>query len=192
MRATRPTIRPARREDAEALLPLIVSAGEGLPWYFWEQSAEPGETAQAVGLRRIRGDTAGVSWRNAWVAEAGGRVAGCLIAQRLGAEPDKPPAGMPRIFVPLHQLESLAPLTGYVNVLATDPAMQGQGVGRQMMDFAEDRFRGPRGMSLIVADSNTRARALYQRLGYAETARRLMVKNGWQGTGEAWVLMVKP
>jgi len=192
MRAIRPTIRLARQEDAEALLPLIDAAGEGLPRHFWGQSTEPDETAQDVGLRRIKGESAGVSWRNAWVAEATGGVAGVLIAQQLVAEPAQPPAAMPRIFAPLQALEALAPFTGYVNVLATVPALQGQGIGRALMAFAEDRYRGPNGMSLIVADNNARARAFYEGLGYAERARRLMVKNGWQGAGEAWILMVKP
>lgn len=192
MRAEQPIIRPARSGDAGALLPLIDAAGEGLPRHFWEQSAKPGESAETVGLERIRGETAGVSWRNTWVAEVADAVAGVLIAQHLSAGPERPVAGVPRIFAPLQALEALAPFTGYVNVLATVPALQGQGIGRALMAFAEDRYRGPNGMSLIVADNNARARAFYEGLGYAERARRLMVKNGWQSTGEAWILMVKP
>jgi ribosomal protein S18 acetylase RimI-like enzyme len=47
-------------------------------------------------------------------------------------------------------------------------------------------------MSLIVADNNTGAKALYERCGYREATRRRMVKDGWDSPGSDWILMVKP
>jgi hypothetical protein len=46
-------------------------------------------------------------------------------------------------------------------------------------------------MSLIVASGNAGARRLYQRIGYVETARRAIVKGGWDCDSDEWVLMVK-
>jgi hypothetical protein len=46
-------------------------------------------------------------------------------------------------------------------------------------------------MSIIVADTNTGARKLYERSGYREVARRRMVKEDWQHPGIDWVLLTK-
>jgi hypothetical protein len=46
-------------------------------------------------------------------------------------------------------------------------------------------------MSVIVSDANLGAHRLYERLGYNERARRLMVKDNWQNEGRSWVLLTK-
>jgi ribosomal protein S18 acetylase RimI-like enzyme len=58
---------------------------------------------------------------------------------------------------------------GHVEVLAILPEAQGKGLGRALMERAEawSRTRGYRAMTLNVFDRNQRARALYERLGYA-------------------------
>lgn len=55
---------------------------------------------------------------------------------------------------------------------------RGQGLGRALMAAvaAEARLRGYPGVRLDVVQENTRARALYQRLGYVETKRQSI---GW-------------
>ncbi len=50
---------------------------------------------------------------------------------------------------------------------------------------------GTRGLSIIVSDSNTGARRLYERTGYREVARRAKVKDDWQNPGTEWVLLLK-
>ena len=42
-----------------------------------------------------------------------------------------------------------------------------------------------------MADRNLAARRLYEAWGFVEAARAEMVKEGWQGAGRDWVLMVK-
>lgn len=56
----------------------------------------------------------------------------------------------------------------HVEVLAVAPASEGRGLGRLLMSGVEDwaRRRGLDHITLNVFDSNTRARALYERLGY--------------------------
>ena len=54
------------------------------------------------------------------------------------------------------------------------------------------REHGLSAMSLIVASSNEGARRLYERIGYVETARRTIVKDGWECDSAEWVLLVKP
>lgn len=185
------TIRPATRDDAAFLVPLVDTAGEGIPSYMWSRMAAPGQRPAEVGLSRVQGDGAAVSWRNARIAEFDGRPAGCLFAYRQPDAPEPIGADMPRMFVPLQELENEACGTGYVYILATAAAFRGRGVGAALLAAAED-VRGPAGMSVIVSDGNRGARRLYERHGYALAASRPMVKEGWRGHGQAWLLLRKP
>lgn len=97
------------------------------------------------------------------------------------------------MFVPLQQLENLAPGTGYVNVLAVRPQFRGLGLGTRLLAFADQTGRAlhKRGMSVIVSDANPDARRLYERCGDHETAARAMVKEDWRNDGRNWVLLTK-
>ena len=81
----------------------------------------------------------------------------------------------------------------YVNVVATLPEARGRGLGSRLMQAAEAiaRAGGIDRLSLIVADANAGARRLYARLGYRQVASRPMVKDGWEGRGAEWLLLVK-
>ncbi|GAA3944999.1 ribosomal protein S18-alanine N-acetyltransferase [Allohahella marinimesophila] len=63
---------------------------------------------------------------------------------------------------------------GQILNICVRPALQGQGVGAQLMAFAEDRFiaRKVSTVFLEVRSSNTPARRLYDAAGYAEIGRR--------------------
>jgi ribosomal protein S18 acetylase RimI-like enzyme len=100
---------------------------------------------------------------------------------------------MPPMFVPLQQLEDLAPGTWYVNVLATLPDFRRRGFGTALLAEAEKcaNRAGCKGLSIIVADGNPDALRLYQRAGYGELARRQMIKESWQNPGENWVLLTR-
>lgn len=184
-------LRPARREDATDLARLAAIAGEGLPSFIWARLASPGEDPFAVGMRRALRDASGFSWRNAAVAEVGGAVAGAAIAYRIGDAP-KPPGALPPMFRPLQALENLALGSQYVNVLATYPDFRRQGVARRLLAEAEARGAGAPATSLIVADRNASAIALYRAAGYVERARRAMVKEAWVCDSDEWVLLTRP
>ena len=189
-----PPFRHARPEDAPALAELINFAGEGLPLYLWSNMAAPGESAWDVGRRRALREEGSFSYRTAVVAEAAGRAVASLVGYPLPdvAQPidyDQ----MPPLFVPLQELENLAPRTWYVNVLATYPQYRGRGYGSRLLGVA-DRLAaatGRTGLSIIVSDANAGARRLYERCGYRELATRPMVKERWENPGENWMLMVK-
>ena len=188
-----PPFRYARPDDAPALAELINFAGEGLPFYLWTNMAEPGESAWEVGRRRALREVGSFSYRNAVVVEAGGHTLASLVGYAL---PDVPEPidydQMPPMFVPLQELENLAPGTWYVNVLATYPRYRGQGYGTRLLGIA-DRLAaaGRTGLSIIVSDGNTGARRLYERCGYRERAVRPMVKERWENPGQNWLLMTK-
>jgi ribosomal protein S18 acetylase RimI-like enzyme len=187
-------IRNATGSDCAELAELINFAGEGLPLYLWQQTAAPGEDPWKIGRERAARETGSFSYRNAVVAETGGKIAGALIGYPVAEEPaaidvDSTPA----MFVPLLELENLAAGTWYVNAVAAFPDTRGLGVGSKLMTWAERNATelGLRGISLIVSDANPGARKLYERLGYAELARRPMVKEQWHNDGRNWVLMIK-
>jgi ribosomal protein S18 acetylase RimI-like enzyme len=187
-------LRPATPDDASALAELVNMAGDGLPLHLWAQMAASGESPWDVGSARARRETGAFSYRNAVVREEDGQVTACLIGYPLPDRPD-PAAyeGMPAMFVPLQELEDLACGSWYVNVLAAYPRYRGRGYGRQLLAVAERLalHAGRPRVSIIVADVNAGARRLYEHLGYRERARRPMVKAGWQGSGEHWVLLLK-
>ncbi len=188
------TIRKATPDDAEALAELINFAGEGLPLYLWERMAEDGETPWDVGRRRARREEGGFSYCNAIVSEVDGKVAGCLIGYPNPDEPEEIDTDtMPPMFVPLQELENLAPGSWYVNVLAAYPEYRGKGLGTALLEVAQEKAAqaGTKGLSIIVSDANIPAQRLYERCGYTEIAMREMVKDDWVNEGRNWVLLVK-
>ncbi len=186
--------RRARPDDAPALAELVNFAGEGLPLYLWAKMAGPGESPWEVGRRRAVRAEGAFSYRNAIVAEADGRVVASLIGYPLPERPEPVDhAALPAMFLPLQELENLAPGTWYLNVLATFPAYRGQGHGTRLLRLAEQlaAAAGRRGLSIIVSDANAGAVRLYQRCGYRELARRPMVKERWENPGKNWLLLIK-
>lgn len=186
-------LRPGTLDDADALAQLINYAGEGMPHYLWGKMAEPGETAWDVGRRRARREEGSFSYCNAIVADVAGEAVACLIGYVV---PDTPVAideAMPAMFVPLQELENLAPSTWYINVLAAKPSFRGQGLGTKLILTAEEKAieAGCKGLSIIVADANSGARRLYERLDYDEQATRPMVKEAWESPAANWVLLTK-
>jgi ribosomal protein S18 acetylase RimI-like enzyme len=65
---------------------------------------------------------------------------------------------------------------GHVSDLVVAPAGEGQGVGRALMAAAEEwsRSRGHRFLTLNVFGDNTRARLLYERLGYRPDTTKMV------------------
>jgi GNAT superfamily N-acetyltransferase len=190
----KPPFRAATPSDATALTAFVNMAGEGLPLYLWSKMAKPGEDPWQVGESRARRAEGSFSYRNAILADVDGAAVSCLIGYPL---PEKPEpidyAAMPPMFVPLQEMENLAPATWYVNVLATLPEHRGKGHGAALLVLA-DRIAadcGCRGLSIIVSGANTGARRLYERAGYRQVAERTMVKEDWENSGTTWVLLTK-
>ncbi len=187
----KPPIRRATAADAAALAEFINFAGEGLPMYLWRQMAAEGEDPWEIGRRR---QVERLEASAVFVIDEGGGAIACLTGYPVPAEPEPVGDDELDIFRPLIELENLAPLTWFINVLAAYPEHRGRGFGMRLLALAEDlaREQGLSAMSLIVASGNAGARRLYERIGYAETARRDIVKDGWDCDSAEWVLMVKP
>jgi ribosomal protein S18 acetylase RimI-like enzyme len=186
------TFRRATLADADDLAKLVEFASEGFSLHFWTLLAGPGRDPWEVGRERVSSETLGVSYRNALIAQQAGTTIGALVGYPLREQSDHDDA-LPALLAPFHELMTLAPNTWYVHVLAAYPEHRGRGVGTALLREADRRAAatGTRGLSLVVSDTNTGARQLYERCGYREAARRRMVKNGWQHPGTDWVLMIK-
>ena len=188
------TIRDAKKSDCAELAQLINLAGEGLPYYLWQKMAGPDEDPWATGEERAARETGSFSYRNSIVVEVDGKIVGALIGYSVADEPEAIDIeSTPPMFVPLLELENLAPGTWYINSVAVFPEARGLGVGSKLMQLAERRASnlGLRGTSLIVADANRGARRLYERLDYREVATRPMIKEQWESPAENWVLMIR-
>lgn len=185
-----PPLRRATAADAAALADLINMAGEGLPHYFWQEMAEEGEDPWELGRRR---QAKKAEQGQVFVVDEGAGAIAALTGYQTPAVPVVIADDAPPMFRPLHELENLALSSWYVNVLAAYPEQRGRGHGSRLLGLAEDIARelGLSAMSIIVADQNTGARRLYQRIGYVETARRVMVKETWQCDSDQWVLLIK-
>jgi ribosomal protein S18 acetylase RimI-like enzyme len=189
-----PPFRPATPGDAQAMADFVHFASEGLALYLWTRMAGPDGDPWALGRERATRDTGVFSYRNTIVVAPDGRPVAGLIGYPLPDRPEPIPDTMPAMFVPLQELENLAPGTWYVNVLAAYPEHRGKGYGAALLTVA-DRLAADtarRGLSIIVADTNTGARRLYERFGYSEIARSRMVKEDWQHPGTDWLLLTKP
>jgi ribosomal protein S18 acetylase RimI-like enzyme len=62
--------------------------------------------------------------------------------------------------------------SGYVQLIGVRPGERGGGVGRALMEFAEQNvFAHHRDLFLLVSDFNVDAQRFYQRLGYRESGK---------------------
>ena len=184
-------IRPAEIDDAAFIAPLVNSADGGLPFHIWTTLARPDADPWEIGVRRVQADDTPISWRMAWIAEQGGRPVGAVIVHQLSESAEELQATlMSPLWVPFVELEIEAADTAYIRTISVVEDCRSSGVGAKLLRFAE-RFRGPEGTSLIVADHDTASLRFFERHGYREAARRTMVKDGWAAPGTDWILMRK-
>ena len=188
-------IRAATKQDASELVCLIDCAGYGIPLGVWNGMLDDEASVLEVGRKRAMREEGGFSYRNAWIAERDGAVAGALVGYRLDDEIDLSGiAEVPAAFQPLMELEAEAPGSWYVNVLAVHAEYRGNGVGGALLDHADHMADtlGARSMSIIFESENHAARRLYEAKGYKVTARRPRVAFETDRTGSAeWLLMLK-
>jgi len=187
------TFRPATKADASSLAEFVNYAGHGMPLYLWGKLAKNGEDPWEIGRVRAAREEGAFSYRNATVIEHNGECAGCLIGYAIPAKPQPISAEMPAMFVPLQELENLAPATWYTNVVGVHERFRNLGLGGKLLALADQTSRGLglRATSLIVADDNRDARRLYHRYGMRERDSRKAVKEDWETATENWILMVK-
>ena len=146
------SFRPATIDDADVLAELVNYAGEGMPLYLWGELAEPGQSAWDVGRHRAAREDRSFSYRNATIIEHDGQCAGCLIGYEIPDNPGPIPDDMPTMFVPLQELENLAPGSwgGAAAFSATRAGHQASCFGRREETATAIRKSG---LSVIVSNA---------------------------------------
>lgn len=187
-------IREARASDAAHLVRFINMAADDLPLHFWRKTVGPDGDPWALGAGRAARETGSFSYRNAWLAEVDGAVAACLLGYAAETQPGPIDPDTPPLFVPLLELEALAPGAWYLNVLATYDEYRGKGLGSALLAHAETvaAAAGHAEISLIAEDTHQDALRLYTAKGYREIARRPVVKEDWAVDAGEWILFTKP
>jgi ribosomal protein S18 acetylase RimI-like enzyme len=140
-----------------------------------------------------RGESAPISYRNAIVADLGSGAIATLISHRLPDSLQPIGAGSSAITAPWQELRNHACGNWHVVALAAYPEHRGRGLGSELLGIA-DRLRqasGANGISLLVADTNTAARRLYERFNFRQVASRPMAKGNWTNPGKEWLLLIR-
>lgn len=187
-------IRKARAADAPHLVRFINMAADNLPLHFWRKTVGPEGDPWALGEERAARESGNFSYRNAWLAELEGSVAACLLGYAADPEPAPIEPDTPPLFVPLLELEAMAPGSWYLNVLATYEEFRGKGLGSALLAHAETAAAaaGHDTISLIAEDTHQDALRLYVAKGFGEIARRPVVKADWEVEASEWILFTKP
>lgn len=184
------SVRAARNADIPLVLSLVNRAGGGLPLEMWKQSGPPDTNPWDVGAELMMYEHADIYLGNTWVAEDGKGGQGVVVLYSL-PRPKRQDDKHEALFMkPLIQLEAEAADTTHVSYLCTVEGARSGGLGSSLLRFSES-FRGRRGMSIVVAGENARARALYERFGYQELTHRPLLGPDGSMTGDRWILMVK-
>ena len=186
-------IRKARASDAPHLVRFINMAADNLPLHFWRKTVGPEGDPWALGEERAARESGNFSYRNAWLAEVDGSVAACLLGYAADPEPAPIEPDTPPLFVPLLELEAMAPGSWYLNVLATYEEFRGKGLGSALLVHAETiaAAAGHDTISLIAEDTHQDALRLYVAKGFREIARRPVVKEDWEVEASEWILFTK-
>jgi ribosomal protein S18 acetylase RimI-like enzyme len=177
-------IRPARPKDALVVAQLMYYASSNYILAFF---GKPESKAIGVLRRMFRLPRHTTSYTYAFVAEDEGDVVGAFSgfdgkSWRVSARASWmygpiwfaviPPWQIPRMIAAFADFSKAMPLISneeyYIEHLAVLPEKRGQGIGEQLMEFAENqaRAKGLKRVTLSVGIENEGARRLYERLGF--------------------------
>jgi len=200
--------RSATAQDAAVAVPLIHSSG---PAAFDYVFAVPGRSMALDFLHRAFADGAGeFGWRNHVVGELEGVVVAVgaayggntslafTLAAALQILAHYGLHHAPGVIARGLRVERVIPPPArgmhYLAHLGVSPALRGQGIGQALIDELIRRGvqQGRRRMVLDVAVSNTRAQALYERLGFTVTGERHSTLANAQGVVPGHRRMERP
>lgn len=169
-------IREARKEDAEALAPLIMVILEDMELEVFKEYSK--ETIEELLVEGIQTETYRYSYRHAHVCMRDGEIAGVVFGYRGEKEPviDEPLIDIleakglnsdSRLFI---EKETFAG-EWYLDSLVTAEKFRGRGVGTELLDalgeFAKED--GEEIIGLNCDQSNAGAQKLYEKMGFKKT-----------------------
>lgn len=181
-------IRKARKEDAQATVPLIMEAIGDISMQMTGETEETAITKEFVHLFS-RTDNRH-SYLHTYVAEMEGKVAGALVfytseqAVTLDANLEKYLSNKKGTSIKIDR-ETL-PGEWYIDTVVVDPTYRGHGIGTKLLTHAEQLVKNASGgkLSLNVETEKEAAIRLYNRLGFVTVCP-------WTIIGEPFHHMVK-
>ena len=187
------TLRKAVVADAAERAVLDDMAGNGLPSWLWQRSAntKAGDTALAFGRRMMMEEMPPWGWRNSVIAQAGGRIAGMVTSYRMPVDTGEPGENEP-VLKPIFELMSQAAGQWYVDALAVYEEWRGRGVGAALLSNVMEQAAGNKceSICLIVSSDNVPARGLYERNGFRqEVERGYIARSGQPVAGKYHLFM---
>lgn len=168
-------IREATRSDAGFLVPLVTEFSGGVWNAVWRAVANEGESTGDSGTRYLADSTHDLSYKNTVIAQHDGLAIGAMITYQepsVVSDNDEPP--LPKALAdalkPYRQLSD--PNSLFIAELCLLPAARGQGVGTQLLEYAQAdaQQRQLPSITLRVFEDNTGAVRLYERFGFIRQA----------------------
>jgi ribosomal protein S18 acetylase RimI-like enzyme len=181
------TLRPAIAADVDWAVPLLLATGPALFSYVF--ASAPDQTALILQQAFIRPQHA-FSYEHTQVVEVQEQPAGLMVSypgfikRQADEKVQQVMAGilplrkLPRILVNLADLtrikQDVAPQEYYILGLSISPEFRNQGLGRYLLNQAENQSRtyDCSGLCLDVTYTNTLAKALFERVGYRVTCSK--------------------
>jgi ribosomal protein S18 acetylase RimI-like enzyme len=171
------TLRRATEADVPDLARLLIIAAHGIIDALYRDLV-PGVSTEKLFEWRFTQAGSARSYEYCWVAQQGPRTIGMLHAYPMDALADTPSdprltADRRAVLAPFVALGKAAHGSYHINAVAVSPEYRGSGIGNRLMALAtsEAQRLGFVDVSLLVFEQNSRAVALYRRLGF-EIARR--------------------
>jgi len=183
-------IRPAGKSDCRIIAEYNRISSDGVCDYIWQRLAGSGDADLLdIGQRHFERDDTDISYRNASMVEDGEEVVGMMLAYKMLVDADHVESDpVLRPYDILEQDQSY-----YIAAMAIKESHRGRGIGGRLLALAEAQAleKGLARMSLVVLENNTDAFRLYQRNGYAMTARETTVPHPMIDHDGDALLMVK-
>ncbi len=171
------TLRRATEADVPDLARLLIMAAHGIIDALYRDLV-PGVPTEKLFEGRFMQAGSVRSYEYCWVAQQDSRTIGMLHAHPLDAQADAPPdprltADRLGVLAPFLALDEQARGSYHINAVAVAPECRGGGLGHRLMALATSEAQrwGFTEVSLIVFEQNSRAVALYRRLGFEITGR---------------------
>ncbi len=184
-------IRPATRADSADIVILDDIASSGLASHVLQVGVREGKYDRPLEFGRdgYAFMDGLYSWKNVLIAETEDGIAGMSLSFDLTGGPgDK---GLPDpVLDPLEALKAQAVGTRMIDSVAVYTRFRGRGIGRALVEAELARAAGS--SSIITDDTNARALALYQSLGFAEQARAPFIAFSDNHAATHWVLLTRP
>jgi ribosomal protein S18 acetylase RimI-like enzyme len=174
-------LRPAEEADIPDLVRLFIMATDGIVDALYEGLA-PGVPTEKLVEWRFSQVGSVKSYQHCWIAQRGLRTIGMVHAYPIDSLAEAPTdhrvtADRLAVLEPFKALLEEASGGYYINAVAVYPDCRGGGVGNQLLAraMADAKQQGFVETILVAFEQNSRAVALYRRLGFEIVSRRRAV-----------------